>query len=43
MKKIIESGGTLPPYVKKAHVDNFTRLIAWEDKIAEACRIKNAQ
>ena len=33
MKKLIESGGTLPPYVKKAHVDNFKRLMAQEDKI----------
>ena len=43
MKKIIESGGTLPPYMKKAHVDNFKRLIAREDKIAEACRMKAAR
>ena len=43
MKKIIESGGTLLPYVKKAHVDNFKRLIAREDKIAEACHMKTAR
>ena len=34
MKKLIKTGGTLPLYVMKAHVDNFKRLIAREDKIA---------
>ena len=43
MKKIIESGGQLPPCVKKAHVDNFKRLIARTDKIAEATRMKAAR
>ena len=43
MKKLIKSGGPLPPYVKKAHVDNFKRLIARTDKIAEATRMKAAR
>lgn len=43
MKKLIESCGPLPPYVKKAHVDNFKRLIARTDKIAEATRMKAAR
>jgi hypothetical protein len=40
MKKIIESGAPLPSYVKKAHMDNFKRLIARTDKIVEAIRMK---
>ena len=43
MKKLIESGGLLLPYMKKAHVDNFKRLIARTDKIAEATRMKAAR
>ena len=40
MKKLIKSGRPLPPYIKKQHVDNFKKLIARTDKIAEATRMK---
>ena len=43
MKKTIESGGTLPMYVKKTHMDNFKRLITQDDKIDEATRMKAAR
>jgi hypothetical protein len=43
MKKLIESGGPLPTYVKRAHVENFKRLIQRTDKIAEASRMKAAR
>jgi len=43
MEKLIEYGGLLPPYVKKARVDNLKRLIARMDKIVEAMRIKTAR
>ena len=43
MKKLIKSGGPLPPYVKKAHMDNFKQLIARTDKIMEATRMKAAR
>ena len=43
MKKIIESGGTLPMYVKKTHMDNFKRLITQDDNIDEATRMKAAR
>lgn len=43
MKKFIENGGPLSPYVKKTHVDNFKRLIAQTEKIIEAMRIKGAR
>jgi hypothetical protein len=43
MKKLIENGGQLPPYVKKQHFDNFKKLIARTDKIAEASRLKAAR
>ena len=42
MKKLIESGGPLSPCVKNAYVNNFKRLIARTDKIAEATRMKAA-
>jgi hypothetical protein len=40
MKKMLEQGLPLPGYVKKQHVENFKRLIARTDKIAEAYRMK---
>ena len=43
MKKLIESGGLLLLYMKKAHLDNFKRLTARTDKIAEATRVKTAR
>jgi hypothetical protein len=43
MKKLIESGGPLPTYVKRAHVENFKCLIARINKIAEATRMKAAR
>jgi hypothetical protein len=43
MKNLIESGGPLPTYVKKAQVENFKRLIARSDKMAEATRMKAAR
>jgi hypothetical protein len=43
MKKLIENGGQFPPYVKKQYPDNFKKLIARTDKIAEASRLKAAR
>jgi len=43
MKKLIESGGPLLTYVKRAHVENFKRLIARTDKMAKATRMKAAR
>lgn len=43
MEKLIENGGLLPPYVKKARVDNLKRLIVRMDKIVEATCMKTAR
>ena len=43
MKKLIESGGPLPTYIKRAHVENFKRLIVRTYKIAEATCMKAAR
>ena len=40
MKKLIKSGRPLPLYIKKQHVDNFKKLIARTEKIAEATQMK---
>jgi hypothetical protein len=40
MKKLIDKGVPLPGYVKKQHLENFKKLIARTDKIAEASRMK---
>jgi hypothetical protein len=43
MKKLIESGGPLPIYVKKTQIENFKRLIARTDKMMEVTRMKAAR
>jgi hypothetical protein len=43
MKRLLDKGETLPGYVKKEHVENFKKLIARTDKIAEAERMKNVR
>lgn len=42
-KKLLDKGDTLPRYVKNEHVENFKKLIARTDKIAEAERMKNVR
>lgn len=43
MKKILDRGDPLPGYCRKEHVENFKKLIAREDKKAEAERMKNVR
>ena len=43
MKKLLEKGQPLLGYVKKEHAENFKKLIARTEKIAEACQIKNVK
>jgi hypothetical protein len=43
MKRLLDKGDRLPGYVKKEHVENFKKLIAREDKKAEAERMKNVR
>ena len=43
MKKLVEKGQPLPRYVKKEHAENFKKLIARTEKIAEACRMKSVR
>ena len=43
MKKLLKKGQPLPGYVKKEHAENFKKLIARTEKIAEACQIKSVR
>ena len=43
MKRLLDKGEPLPGYVKKEHAENFKKLIARTDKIAEAERMKNVR
>ena len=43
MKKLIESNGPIPTYVKKHHLENFKNLIKRTDKIAESEWMKAAR